>query len=120
MASSKVKEIPLNGKFYTIDPAAAGQNFQTLKNMRYKDTHIQGVGGMTKINVTAMTTCLKTRNAFHFKKSQPAESHVLALVRTTAGTTSEIKENTAVIPGTAAFTATALWTDSAGFGLGRF
>jgi len=114
------KEIPLSGKFYTADPAAIGQNFQTLKNLRYTDTHIKGVGGMTKINVTAMTTTLLTKNAFHFKKSQPAESHVLVQVQNTALTSSEIKENTAVIPGTAAFTATAIWTDSTGFGLGRF
>ena len=46
------KEIPFSGKCMTGEPAMIGQNFRTLKNMRYTDTHIKGVGGMTKINTT--------------------------------------------------------------------
>ena len=75
----KHKEIPLNGKYVTAEPASIGPNFRTLTNLRYTDTHVKGVAGMTKINSAAVmdATYLKTRSAFHFKKSQPAESHVL-------------------------------------------
>ncbi len=113
------KDIQFSGKFYTVDPAVIGVNFRTLTNMRPTDTHIKGVGGMTKQNATAMTTCVLTRNAFHFSKSQPSESHVLVHALTTAGV-GHVKENTAVIPATATFTAAALLTCASGFGVGRF
>lgn len=116
---TKHKEIPFSGKFYTTEPAGIGSNFRTLKNMRYTDTHIKGIAGMTKQNATAMTTCVLTRNAFHFSKSQPSESHVLVHALTTAGV-GHVKENTAVIPATATFTVTALLTCATGFGVGRF
>ncbi len=122
MVDEKVyhKTIPLTGKLVTADPATIGQNFQTLTNMRYTDTHVKGVQGMTKINTTALTTYLKTRNAFHFKKSQPAESHVLAQVYNTGLTASQVLRNAAVIPAQGDFEATALWTDSTGAGRGYF
>jgi hypothetical protein len=122
MADSRAqqKEIPLTGKFWAAEPAGIGQNFRTLKNLRYADTHVRGVAGMTKINATAVATYPRFRNAYHFRKFQPAESHVLAQVYTTAETTAVIIQNTAAIPGTAAFAATSLWSDSAGFGRGYF
>jgi hypothetical protein len=117
---TKTKELPLTGKLITAEPASIGQNFRSLVNLGYTDTHLKAVRGMTKINTTAMATYIKTRSAFHFKKAQPAESHVLVQAYTTALTTSGVLENTAVIPGTAAFAATALWADSAGAGRGYF
>ena len=122
MADKRTKhlEIPLTGKLYTCEPAAIGTNFRTLTNMRYTDTHPKGVAGMTKINVTAVTTCIKTRNAFHFVKSQPAESHLLAQMWDTGMTASRVMENTAIIPATGAFSATELWTDTTAAGIGRF
>ena len=117
---SQRKEIPFSGKFYTTEPAAIGTNFQTLKNMRYTDTHVKGVKGMTKVNEAVMhATYLSPRNAFHFVKSQPAESHVLIHALSTALTTAAILEHTAAIPATGNFSATVLMT-ATGTGLGRF
>jgi hypothetical protein len=112
------KEIPFSGKFYTSEPATIGQNFRTLTNLRYTDTHVKGVSGMTKINVTALTTYLLTRNAFHFKKSQPTESHVLIHAQTTAGL-AQVIECTATIPTTGPFSSVLL-TCTTSAGLGRF
>ena len=114
--------IPMNGKFITAEPASIGMNFRTLKNMRYTDTHLKGVGGMTKINSAAVmnATYLKTRNAFHFNKSQPQESHVIVQAYNAALSASQLLENTTAIPGTGSFSAAALWTDSSGAGRGYF
>ena len=114
------KEIPFSGKWMTGEPAAIGQNFRTLKNMRYTDTHIRGVSGMTKINTAALSTYLKTRSAFHFLKSQPAESHILAQAYNTGLTASQVIQNITAIPSAGSFSAVALWADSAGGGIGRF
>jgi hypothetical protein len=113
-------EIPLSGKLITGEPSIVGTNFKTLTNMRYTDTHIKGVSGNTKINTTALTTYLKARNAFHFKKSQPAENHVLVQAYNTGLTASQILDNTTAIPSAGDFSATAVWTDSAGAGRGYF
>ncbi|MDA3833419.1 MAG: hypothetical protein PF495_08480, partial [Spirochaetales bacterium] len=59
----KHKEIPLTGKFMTADPAATGENFQTLTNLRPTDTHIKGVQGMTKINTTQLGSALDFTDA---------------------------------------------------------
>ena len=117
-------EIPLTGKLMTADPATIGTNFQTLTNMRYTDGHIQSVAGNAKCNSTALTTYLKTRNAYHFKKYQPAETHLLTQTYDTGLAASQILQNTGAVPiATGAevdFSATALWTDTSGGGLGRF
>lgn len=119
------KEIPLNGKWYTTDPAAIGTNFQALTNMRYTDTHIRGVQGMTKINVTAATTYPRVRNAFHFKKAQiwataTAESHLLLQAYVTAETSSVVEDHVSVIPSTASFTNVTAFSDTSGAGRGFF
>ena len=116
------KDISLSGKLMTRDPSTIGNNFQTLDNLRYiGGTHKRGVGGMTKINTAVMNaTYFKTRNLFHFDKSQPAESHLLAQAYNTDLTASRVLENTTAIPSAGAFSATALWTDSTGAGRGRF
>lgn len=115
------KNVPMNGKLVTGEPAVIGMNFRTLKNMRYTDTHIRGVQGMTKINSSVMdATYLKTRSAFHFRKNQPAESHVLAQAYNTGLTASQVLENKTAIPSAGNFEATELWTDSSGAGIGRF
>ncbi len=116
------KEILFNGKLMTAEPAAIGTNFRTLTNLRYTDTHVREVAGMSKINSAAVmdATYLKTRSAFHFMKSQPAESHVLAQAYNTGLTAAQVLDNVTAVPGVGSFDATELWTDSAGFGLGRF
>lgn len=114
------KTIPLSGSWMTGEPAAIGTNFQTLTNLRYTDTHVKGVQGMTQINTSALTTYLKIRNAFHFKKSQPAESHVLVQAYNDGLTAAQVLQNTTAIPSAGAFSATALLTDATGAGIGRF
>jgi hypothetical protein len=96
--TSKYYEIPLTGKFLTGEPATIGNNFRTLDNLRYTDTHLKGVQGYTKINTPAMATYLKTRNSFQFIKSQPSESHLLAEAYDTAISARRILTNDCTIP----------------------
>lgn len=115
------KSVQLTGKLITAeDPLIIGQNFKTLTNMRYGDSSPKTIGGMTKINSTALTTYLKVRNAYHYLKAQPAESHVLAQAWNTGLTASQVIQNTTAIPSAGDFEATSLWTDSSGAGIGRF
>jgi hypothetical protein len=113
-------EIPLTGKLMLSDPATIGTNFQTLTNMRYTDSNIQSIAGNAKINTSALETYLKVRNAHQFTKSLHTENHVLAQAYNTGLTASQIIENTTAIPSAGAFSATSLWTDSAGAGRGYF
>ena len=122
MKKPEHKEIPFSGKLITGEPIAVGQNFRTLKNLRYTDTHVKGVAGMAMINSAAImdATYFKARSAFHFKKSQPAETHVLAQAYNTGLTAAQVLENKTAIPGVGNFEATELLTDASGFGRGRF
>lgn len=104
-----------------VNPALIGaKNYKTLQNMRYVDGGLEGVSGYTKINTTALTTYLKARSGFHFKKDEPAESHVLVQAYNTGLTASQVLENETAIPSAGDFSATALHTDASGAGLGRF
>ena len=118
----KTRVIPLKGRLITAsDGTEIGENFKALTNMRYTPTAIEGVNGMTKINADTImdATYLKTRNGFHFRKSQPAESHVLVQAYNTDLTASQVLENTTAIPSQGDFAATELHTNS-GAGLSRF
>lgn len=115
------KDIPLSGRLITAhDPSTIGENFSKLQNLRPTDTTIQGVGGMTKINTTALSSFLKIRNGFHFKKDDPAESHVLVQAYNTGETSAKVLQNETAIPDQGDFSATALQTDVSGAGRGRF
>ena len=97
------KEIPLTGKLVTSeDPVVIGANFRELKNMRYTRTNPKGIGGHTKINSTALTYP-KVRSGIHFRKEQPAESHVLVEAWNSAKNAREIYANTNAVPGTGDF-----------------
>ena len=116
----KPKEMPLDGKLVTaVDPIMIGPNFQELKNMRYFDTNPRAIEGMSKVNSTALSSHPKISTGFHFKKEQPAESHVLVQAFNSAESESKVFENTTAIPNTGDFSGTALHTDS-GTGQGRF
>jgi hypothetical protein len=114
------KEIPFSGKMMTGEPATIGMNFRTLKNMRYTDTHIKGVLGMTKINSSDLASNPKIRSAFHFKKSQPVESHLMLQAYNSAGASPKVFHHQTAIPNAGNFTGTALWTDNAAAGRGYF
>lgn len=86
MAESKDNEfkhlnIPLNGKLRTsIDGTQLGPgDFQVLKNMRYGELSPKSITGMTQINTSLINTyTVPFAGAFHFRKSNPVESHILA------------------------------------------
>ena len=114
------KMVPLNGKLITAeDPATIGTNFRTLINMRPADKSVKSIAGMTKINsANAMdATYFKTRNAFHFRKIQPAEAttvetHVLAQAWNTGLTAAHVLQNVTAPPAVGDFEATDVWTDT--------
>ncbi len=116
------KPIPLSGKWQpALDGLDIGMNFRQLVNMEYMDGHPRGIPGMTKINSAIMNaTYFKARSAFHYSKSQPAESHILTQAWNTGLTASRVLQNKSVIPATGAFESTVLWTDSAGADIGHF
>ena len=72
--------IPLHGRLRTSTDGTqlSEGDFQVLKNMRYGELSPQSIPGMTKINSSVIhATNLKPRSGFHFRKSQPSETHVL-------------------------------------------
>ncbi len=107
--------IPLDGQWMPgVEPALIGKNFSVMTNMRYGPGRPVTVPGMTKINSAAAMngTYSTARSAFHFKKAQPSESHVLVQAYGTNGTMSAVLQHTTAIPGTGGFSASAIWTDS--------
>lgn len=102
-----------------VDPLVIGFNFRDLVNMRYTDTGIKGVSGMTQINTTALTTYVTIREGFHFKKDRPAESHVIVQVFNGTGS-SRLYQNTAVVPAQGDFSSTVLYDEGANTAIGRF
>src|SRR4030042_6826073 len=95
----KYANIPLSGKLVTsIDGSSLAEgDFQILKNMRYGDITPKSISGMTKINTSVINAdYLKPRAGFHFRKSQPSESHVL-VQEFKADATSKVYENTTPI-----------------------
>ncbi len=120
--SLKYADIPLNGRLrMAIDGTELGEgDFQVLKNMRYGEITPKSVTGMTKINTSVINAdWIKPRAGFHFRKSQPSESHVLVQAFKADGT-SKVYENTTAIPNAGAFTATAVWNDTASASIGQF
>lgn len=109
------KIIPLTGKWLpSYEGADLGWNFKTLKNMRYTDTHPKMIGGHSILNATPLATYLKVRSAIHFRKQQPAESHVMVQAFNAGFTDYRIMQNITAVPGTGNFESTVLFTPSAG------
>ena len=105
-----------------LDPIQIDANgFQDIQNLRTSYKGLRGVGGHTVINSSVWNaTNLYPVNGFHFKKDQPAESHVIVYTTDTAGDNGKLYQNTTAIPSAGSFSATALHTDAAGAGVGRF
>ncbi len=123
----KYADVPLSGRLRTaIDGTELEEgDFQVLKNMRYGEITPKSVTGMTQINtaVPINATYIKPRAGFHFRKAQPAESHVLVQTwDTTVQTTStkKVYENTTAIPSAGTFTTAAVWDDTASASTGQF
>lgn len=116
------KVIPLTGKWIpAYEGVDLGLNYKQLTNLRYTDTHLKGVAGMTKINSVAMhDTYQKVRSAFHYTKSQPEESHLLVQAYNSDLSASVLLQNKTAIPNAGSFEKETLWTDAAGAGRGYF
>src|SRR3990172_6142338 len=131
MADDKVvqyRELPLSGRLRTADDPAElissdGKvnivDFQTLQNIRPKGSHLQGIGGTTKVNTTVLGNP-QIKNMFQFRKDSPAESNVLVAARDSNGLNQKVYKNGAAIPSAEDFTATAVFTDTAGYGVPQF
>ncbi len=113
--------IPLDGRWkLSSDPTRIGKNFSTLLNMRPIEDGIESVRGMTRINTTALNGTSFPRSAYHFRKSQPSETHILVQAYGTTGTCSTVFFSDFAIPftgtnataGTSGVFSSALWTDS--------
>ena len=119
------RELPLNGRLRTNDDPAElvseGNvvDLSLLQNMRYFDSHLQGIGGTTKINTTVLGNP-QIKNMFQFRKDSPAESNVLVAARDSNGLNQKVYRNGTAIPSAGDFTATALFTDSTGYGTPMF
>ena len=110
-------QFAFNGQWLpSADPAQIGpENYRILTNLRYTPSGgLESVGGYTKINTSAISGSPEIDAGFHFKKDNPAESHVLV------NADGVIYENTTAIPSAGAFTSTAIHTDYAGAGTPRF
>lgn len=94
------KIIPLSGKLITAeDPLVIGENFRTLKNMRYTDSAIKSIGGMTKFNPTPLLW-LRIRSGHQFRKAWPQkEPHLIVQTFNGALTESVVVDNQTVITG---------------------
>ena len=123
------KTLRFAGRLMLQDPVLVGENFQSLINMRYKgfnprEKTVQGIAGMSKINSTAITDNPHMQNGYHFKKEQPAESHILLQGVTGGDANPKIFENITVPPGTGDFvggaTPTSLYTEDTAAGIARF
>lgn len=121
-AETAVREIPLNGRLRTADdPATIGpSDFAILTNLRYAPNNPKGIGGMTKVNTSALSNP-QIKNGIHFTRTFPAaESHVIVSARDSNGLNQKVYRNDTAIPSAGAFNATALFTDNSGYGIGRF
>jgi len=123
------KTLRFAGRCILKDPALIGENFQSLINMRYtgltaKEQSVKGIAGMSKINSTAITDNPHMQSGFHFKKEQPAESHILVQGVTGADASPKIFENKTVPPTAGNFeggaTPTSLYTEDTAAGIARF
>jgi len=96
--------------------------FQDIQNLRKEGKRLKGVSGHSKINTTPFDTDEQyPANAFHFRKDNPAESHVLVLaVSTGLDYEGKIWDNETAIPTAGDFVGTEIYTDVSGAGLGRF
>jgi len=103
------------------DAALIGaENFSDIRNLRYTDTSLVGIGGYSKINDAALTTYTLPGNGFHLATTATdAPSNILVWGQNASGSGAVLLSQTA-IPEMGNFTATPLHADAAGAGTGRF
>jgi len=117
----RYRELTLDGRLRTAEApeeliSEGGiVDFSLLQNLHYTDKHPQGIGGISKINSSALAN-VQIKSAFQFRKDSPAESNVLVAARDSNGLNQKVYRNGTAIPSAGDFTATALFTDATGYG----
>lgn len=98
-----------------------GDGFQDIQNLRRSGKGLKGVSGHSKINeIIINSTYYYPRNAFHFKKANPSESHILVASYDAAQSNSRVYTNDVVPPYKGEFTSTALFSSTGSPGKARF
>ena len=98
-----------------------GDGFQDIQNLRRSGKGLKGVSGHTKVNkVIINSTYYYLRNAFHFLKANPYETHILVAAYDAAQSNSRIYKNDTGPPYKGEFSSTALFTPSGKSGKARF
>lgn len=116
--SLKVKSLPFTGKLVTaVDAGTIGENFSLLQNMRYTDSGLRGIGGMTKINSAALASP-QIRNMCFFQKPQPAETHLVVQSFDPNSANPVLYDSTAAVPAVGTFSS--LYTENATAGTAFF
>lgn len=110
-------EFPLKGKLITSkNPTVIGENFQSLKNLRYKGAYPEGIGGMTPVNSSAPTTGgtshTKIKSAVHFRKEGETTDyeHLLVYTYQEGMLNPKIFKHSVDAPTTGDFTTTPIFT----------
>lgn len=114
---------PFIGKWQpAVDPLLIDElGFQDIQNVRKHGKGYRGVSGHTQVNTSEWNaTYSYPRNGFHFRKSQPAESHLIVTAVDSSEAAPRLYENTTAIPSQGNFTATAIYTEDTSADLGRF
>ncbi len=105
----------------SVDPLAIGpKNFSAMQNLKYGEQCLEGVPGYSKINTTALAAYPKIRSGIQLTAPFATKSRVLVQAWNSGLTASQVLQNKTAIPSQGDFETTALHTDAAGAGLGRF
>ncbi len=123
-------EIPLHESRLILskDPAVIGNNYQSLKNLRYTGSYPKAIGGMTPINTSAPSTGGATypriKSAIHFRKEGDDVDYesLLSYAYTSSMTNPKIFRHSQNVPTTGNFNTTPLFTltDTTTERLGKF
>jgi hypothetical protein len=119
-----LKPVPLGltGKWRPVHDGTqlADGDFQTLTNMRYTDAPgIKSISGMTAINTFAVVHP-KIKSGYHFRKEQPAESHILVQGFDLGLTESKVYDNKTAVPAAGEFEGASVFSDTSGAVSGKF
>lgn len=103
-------DLTLDGKLVTSeDSMLIGPNdFQTLTNMRYTDTHPKAIPGMTKINSTALTASPNIVDAHFQYREKYNDPHLYVQAYNAGKTLLNISQMTNAPPATGNFSSTVL------------
>ncbi len=98
---------------------------QDIQNLRKDGKHFKGVSGHTAINTVYVSGASNDYpyilNGFHFRKDQPAESHVIVYAADSMTPThGRLYQNTTAVPNAGDFSATVLHTPAAFNDIWRF